>query len=318
MEAGTPIAQRIANRIDEIYARRVVLGDDGRPYDIGLTSVSRRRGEFVAGLVRTERPRATLEVGMAWGLSTLFILQVLFENGDEFRPHVVIDPFQSASYHNAALRSINELGLADKVEFIGEPSELALPQLVQQKRRFDLAFIDGAHLFDYVFTDLRFVHLMLKPGGLVIFDDANWDPVHLACRFAETNYGYQPVADDRGQQTHRRKRLFRPEDRRRPSVRAYRKPMQPLERAQGHLAPFFDDFRAKTQVHGGELRHKGLMALAAGDRIAARRNFRLALSQDPTHFKTYFRLIRTYLPLNIARALSASSHRTAQQSPPPG
>ena len=52
------------------------------------------------------------------------------------------------------------------------------------------------------------------------------------------------------------------------------------------------------------------MALAAGDRVLARHHFMLALRKDPRHFKTYLRLLRTYLPANLERMLSAKTRRT--------
>jgi predicted O-methyltransferase YrrM len=309
---GHEIARRIGERIDETYSRGSVLGDDGNLHEIGLISVNRYRGNFIADLVRSERPHATLEVGMAWGLSTLFILQALAESGDEFRPHVVIDPRQSATYSNAANRSLRDLGIADLVEFHEEPSELALPQLVREKRQFDLAFIDGSHQFDHVFIDLRFVHRLLRAGGLVIFDDSNWSAVHLACRFAESNYGYSLFAEPAATGSHRRRRRFRAKPI--APVQAYRKPMQEVSLPQGYVAPFFEGFEPRASSHTGELRHKGLMALAAGDRVLARRNFVEALRHEPTRLKIYLRLLRTFLPLKAAQLLSAKSRRHAART----
>jgi predicted O-methyltransferase YrrM len=306
--AEAQLASIIRKRIDEIYAGGSVLGDDDRRYEIGTTSVKRWRGSFVADLVRSERPRATLEIGMAWGVSTLFILQALLENGAEFRPHVVMDPFQSTNYHDAARRSLRELGVADLVEFYGEPSEFALPRLAQEGRRFDLVFIDGSHRFEAVFTDLRFVNMLLKPGGLVIVDDTSWDSVHLACRFVETNFEYAVVAEGRptadpGQGPARKEP--------RPHICAYRKP---LESYHGELlfVPFFGDFAGTPLVEmmmkmpSRYLRHEGHMALRAGNLAEARLYFKVALCGSPPHFKTWLRLLRTYLPARLARALSGS------------
>jgi predicted O-methyltransferase YrrM len=296
-------ARRISERIDRIYARGAIEGEDGRLHDLGVTSASRRRGAFIAGLVASERPRATLEIGMAWGLSTLFILQALLEAGQEFQPHVVIDPFEAGLFFNAARRSLRELGIENLVEFHAVPSELLLPQLVREQRRFDLAFIDGDHQFESVFTDLRFMNLLLKPGGMVIFDDANWDSVRLACRFAEHNFGYDEAAVFPSMSKRHwigRNRL--------PSMRAYRKPLKDTAVAAGQI-PFLYGFKPDRRIHCGDLRRKGLMALAAGDRAGARRHFLQALRLNPRHFKTYLRLMRTFMPAGLARTLSAETHR---------
>ena len=307
--AKAEIATRIGQRLAEIYASGTLLGDDGQAYEIGDTSIPRHVGSFIADLIHSEKPHATLEVGMAWGVSTLFILQALFENRTGFRRHVVMDPYQGASFHNAARRSLRDLEITEAVEFYEEPSELLLPRLLQEKRTFDFAFIDGNHAFDCVFTDLRFVHKLLKPGGIVIFDDTNWDGVNLTCRFAETNYAYRFVAQVAA--TPRKP----PRNRygaRRPRACAYRKPPGESASQETLLVPFFSDFVPVQLVTkmvygtGRDLRHQGHMALSSGDSVLARQFFKLSLRADPTHFKTYLRLLRTYLPRRLASALGGT------------
>jgi predicted O-methyltransferase YrrM len=299
-------ACRIGERIAEIYTLGSVVGDDEQPHSLRGMSIPDDEGRFIADLIRSEKPHATLEIGMAWGVSTLFILQALFENGASFRPHVIMDPSQDRTFHNAALRSLRDLAINEMVEFYQEPSELVLPRLVQEGRIFDLAFVDGNHHFEYVFTDLRFIHQLLRPGGLVIFDDTDWVGVNLACSFAVANYGYRAVAE------------FSPDhDAAKPDpsgtprarARAYRKPLEEIDPGADAFAPFFLDFVPRElleqmlRAEGRDLRHKGHIALRAGDRAQARNYFKLALAYDPARLTAYLRLLRTYLPLRISRAL---------------
>ena len=39
-------------------------------------------------------------------------------------------------------------------------------------QRIDFAFIDGWHTFDYAMIDFFYVDLLLKPGGVLVIDDA--------------------------------------------------------------------------------------------------------------------------------------------------
>ncbi len=143
----------------------------------------------------------------------------------------------------------------------------------------------------------------------MIFDDTNWSAVHLACRFAESNYGYCLVAEPAQTGSHRRRRRFRAKPI--APVQAYRKPMQGVKLPQGYVAPFFEGFEPFGSSHTGELRRRVLMALAAGDRAVARRNFVEALRHEPRRLKIYLRLLRTFLPRKLARMLSSKTHRTA-------
>jgi len=303
--------------LDRLYRDGTVVGDNGVEYKILPIGVTRARGEFIAGLCRAERPAATLEIGMAWGLSTLFILDALTIAGAA-RPgcHVVMDPYQATTYHNAAIRTLRDAGAAELVEFHGEPSGLVLPRLISEGRRFDFVFIDGDHRFDGVFIDFFFVHQLLRPGGLIVFDDPEFDGVYLTCRFAESNYGYAAEA----QFPPRRRRLapawqFRRHRRQmldRPLIRAYRKPLADVVRDRKHFVPFFEGFVpfreipkvAQARVERNRLNHRGRLAQRAGDVVEARRIFAEAAASAPWHLPTRARWIRTFMPRRIAALFS--------------
>lgn len=298
--ADNELARRIRARIEQIYSTKSVKGEDDSTYSIMPAALPPERGDFLMEVCRTQHPVATLEVGLAWGLSTLHIFQALAENGVAAPHHVIMDPFQSSIFHNAALRELRELGLERSVEFYPQPSGLVLPRLVSERRQFDLAFIDGDHRFESVFVDFFYVDQLLKPGGVVVFDDMSWDGVHLACRFAQTNYGYETITE-----------LANPRDGSgsaaagRPLMRACRKPMRPVERDESHFVSFFDDFTSNQfgpRLTASTLRFEGLIALHEGKRAEARRRFRQSLRIDRWHVKTYLRLVRTYLPAALIRA----------------
>src|SRR5690606_34506162 len=55
------------------------------------------------------------------------------------------------------------------LKFIVSPSEFALPRV--EERGFDLALIDGRHVFPQPFLDWYYVAEILKSGGYVVIDD---------------------------------------------------------------------------------------------------------------------------------------------------
>jgi hypothetical protein len=168
----------------------------------------------------------------------------------------------------------------------------------------------------------------LKDSGMLVLDDCFLDSVHFACRFAQTNYGYTPVAqcppeasllDDAVSPA-----------RWRPTMRAMRKPAERVARDKFYFVPFFPlpapnapAPQAAAKDAGPEapaalpsraaaanrLRHEALRALAAGDRRAARHGFVGALKLEPFHLKTYLRLMRTLFPPSISRRLSSPTRR---------
>ena len=69
--------------------------------------------------------------------------------------------------------------------------------------------------------------------------------------------------------------------------------------------------RARERAPRSILGYIGLDALAHGDRATARHAFRRAIGLDPYRVRNYLRLVRTFLPAGIARALSGRAGRAA-------
>jgi predicted O-methyltransferase YrrM len=152
--------------------------------------------------VRAEGALRTLETGLGYGIATLFICEGLLANGPDGR-HVAVDPYQleglpghRTAFAGAGLRILEEAGVRDLVEFHNEESQLVLPRLLADGRRFDLAFLDGNHRFEGVFCDLIYSGRLLKEGGIVFVDDTQLPGVRRAVGFCVANLGW--VVEDEG------------------------------------------------------------------------------------------------------------------------
>lgn len=155
-----------------------------------FSQVGQSTGELLQRAVRDVRPEVSLEIGLAYGVSTLFIcdaIQGLAAPG----VHIVADPFQHGKWQGIGLRNIAEAGFDPIVSFHPEPSELLLPRLVAEGRRIDLAFIDGLHRFDQAMVEFYYVNRLLRPGGIVLFDDAARRGVNRVVRHALTYPAYE-------------------------------------------------------------------------------------------------------------------------------
>jgi len=315
-----PTAAELRRFIEQLYARGTAHGEDGTEHRIFPNSVTPDRGAFIRDVCRAERARSVLEIGLAWGLSTLHILESLLNNGASAHEHVVVDPHQASEFHGAGKQILREAGVEQFVEFHQDYSELLLPRLVSGGRKFDLVFIDGMHRFDNVVVDLFYADRLLKPGGVVVLDDLFADPVNFACRFVRTNYGYLPVAqhpavapafdDDSAPIAWR------------PMMLVLRKPIEEVQRDEFHFVPFYPlPMRAEqergerpapelpevpeSKIRASILRQKARRALREGRRAAARRNLVEALRFEPFHLNAYMRLIKTFLPQRMVRAALA-------------
>jgi predicted O-methyltransferase YrrM len=164
--------------IDEIRRERTVTGADGKTYPLQKHAIDTAEGrflsEFIAG--RPDIIRA-LEIGCAYGLSSLHIASALA--GRPEARHVIIDPFESTAWNGIGVTNLDRAGI-DFYELREKPSEIALPELLNERAEFDLAFIDGWHTFDQTLIDMYYANRLVKVGGYIIIDDANWISVSKA------------------------------------------------------------------------------------------------------------------------------------------
>jgi predicted O-methyltransferase YrrM len=171
------------------------------------SSISASEGQFLQKIVQELDPIVSLEVGLAYGISALFICDALkVRNGTQ---HIVIDPNQTGtivqnqhlasredSWGGIGIANLRRAGFADIVRLIEAPSYRALAGLEGSGQRIDFAFIDGWHTFDFTLVDFFFIDRMLNVGGIVAFDDASWRSIRKVCRFVKTNLAYSVLGVD--------------------------------------------------------------------------------------------------------------------------
>jgi predicted O-methyltransferase YrrM len=174
---------------------------DGRSRDLFPIAIGEREGRALLAWVRNEGAARTLETGLGFAISTLFICEGLLANGGG--KHVASDPFQfeglpshRTTYAGVGLQTLEDAGVRDLVEFHPEESQITLPRLLADGQRFDLAFIDGNHRFEGVLLDLVYAGRLLKEGGVLFVDDTHLPGVGKAANFCLQNLGWR--SEDRG------------------------------------------------------------------------------------------------------------------------
>jgi precorrin-6B methylase 2 len=138
--------------------------------------------------------RVVIEVGLAYGSSALAIAEALCSTGSTDVSHIVIDPFQATAFDNVGWDALNAAGLSAQTTLIEEASSVALARLADDGLTADAAFVDGSHRYHEVFVDLYFLRKLVRPGGLIILDDATWPSVAAALRYFDLNLGWRPVS----------------------------------------------------------------------------------------------------------------------------
>ena len=155
------------------------------------SAISPEEGNFLQQVIRNARPQVSLEVGCAYGISSLYICAALREVNAA--KHIILDPYQHSVWEGLGLANLRRAGYLDLIDFHEIPSYQYLSRLAEEHVTIDFAFIDGNHIFDYVFVDLFLIDKLLRPGGIVILDDLSWPSVRSVCRYVLSNLRYKCI-----------------------------------------------------------------------------------------------------------------------------
>ena len=160
----------------------------GRLKDLPL-AVSRETGALLYILARSCGARTIVEFGTSFGLSTLYLAAALRDNGggrlitSEFEPSKVV----------RARENLTQGGLVDLVEI--RQGDALQTLRVDRPETIDLLLLDGAKaLYPEI---LSLLESRLRPGALIVADDADNSPDYLA-RVRSPAHGYlsTPFGED--------------------------------------------------------------------------------------------------------------------------
>jgi len=145
--------------MNDIYSTLLI------PEERRLTAINKEEGEFIYNFLKDKKPKITLEVGLAFGFSAVYIMSATDST------HYVIDAFQE-KYDNLGLKNVENNGFSNRLRFENDFSHNALPKLLKENVKLDFAFIDGGHKFDEIFIDFYYIDLLLNEKAYVLFHDA--------------------------------------------------------------------------------------------------------------------------------------------------
>ena len=174
--------------LKELLSSNRLVGKSGKSFD-NLGSRSTFNNLVVLrNLFLALKPASTLEIGLAFGASSLVFTESHRElNCQPQKQHIAIDPFQT-DYWDACGWLVNErAGLAGYLELIERYSCYELPALAQRNSKFGLVYIDGSHQFEDVFVDFYYISRLVEMGGVVAFDDSSDKQVAKVLRFIDAN-----------------------------------------------------------------------------------------------------------------------------------
>jgi predicted O-methyltransferase YrrM len=176
--------------LQSIISSGLLVTEDGKTRNCDM-GIGYKEGEFLQEIIRRQRPQVSVEVGCAYGISSLYICEALREVNAV--KHIIMDPYQHSVWKDIGIGNLKRAGYADLIEFREDVSYKCLTKLIEKDVKIDFAFIDGNHTFDYVLVDFFLIDKLLRPGGIVVLDDFTYPSIRSVCRYVLLNLAYKCI-----------------------------------------------------------------------------------------------------------------------------
>lgn len=167
--------------LKEIFATQQVERPDGG-FEKLHSNTTELQGLFLQEIFDLVKPVSSLEVGLAFGISSMFILEKHALQNSAPKAHLIIEPYP---WGGVAEHNFKKEGIEYLAEIVYEKSDLVLPKLYMEKKRIQYAYIDTTKLFDTVMQDIYFIDKLMDVDGVIILDDCGggWPGIQKAARF---------------------------------------------------------------------------------------------------------------------------------------
>lgn len=179
-----PLPPSFRSALVSMYRGEPQLGSDGELHGLNGTCIFPELGMWLFDLCRQLKPQNTLEIGLAYGYSTVYLLAAIRENG--VGRHTAVDPFQS-HWHGIGRSQARRLGMSDSFRYVDEKSVPALVHFADRGETFELIYIDGNHRFDDAFVDFTLAAEVCATGGYIVLDDLSMPSIYRAVAFIRSN-----------------------------------------------------------------------------------------------------------------------------------
>jgi predicted O-methyltransferase YrrM len=141
-----------------------------------MSSSFGRKGRILQTVIRFARSDRCLELGTAYGMSSMFMLEALADRGDS--GHVTT--LEGGELQFALASAMLRQRYGDRVTCERGWTQDAVPRIVTSLDRIDFLFHDAAHGRDEYLRDFLAVAPHLGPGAVALFDDIRWNDPRFA------------------------------------------------------------------------------------------------------------------------------------------
>jgi predicted O-methyltransferase YrrM len=132
-------------------------------------------GRLYAWLAAKRRASTIVEFGTAFGVSGMYWLAGLKRNATGRL--LTFEPNETW----AGIARGNLAAISEKFDLVVGTFEDNIARMLKPGERIDIAFIDAIHTSEFVFRQFAILLPLMRPGGLVLFDDIDFSDDMASC-----------------------------------------------------------------------------------------------------------------------------------------
>jgi SAM-dependent methyltransferase len=138
------------------------------------------------------QPKLIAEIGTLYAGTTEVLARALWQNG-KGKIHSA-DPYGGERCPQIIAQWPSEL--QHHVEFHAKSSMDFFARMILESKTFDLVLVDGNHDYEFALFDLQMASRLLRPGGIVVMDNAEQvGPFKATSEFLEDNPAWRELGD---------------------------------------------------------------------------------------------------------------------------
>ena len=161
-------------------------------WHFNLSSTLAKQGRQLYTVVRCMRPELIVEAGTAYGMSGLFLMNATELYTDKANLHTIegFDPQFTLS------SNMLDQYFGDRVHNYKGLIEEMLPKAVEDagSGKIDLFTHDAGHSYDCYVKEFGLIVDHIKPGGIVLIDDINWEDARFYNEPTRCYEGWREIA----------------------------------------------------------------------------------------------------------------------------
>ncbi len=161
---------KLHNHVDDFFnkLKNETYPSKKKPYPLEYT-LDNKSGLFLYILCKIIKPENVVETGVAYGLSSMYILQALFENkkGTLYSIDSVFSPWQSKEMIGSAIPS----HLCENWRLVFGPSSEKLKETLSSLGSLDIFFHDSLHTYKNMQFEFEAAWPFVNKDGFLISDD---------------------------------------------------------------------------------------------------------------------------------------------------